>query len=100
MATARKTDEKVPQKKIEFGSKEHAYLLGLKEASKDDSPQMSGWTLMDITAFGPQATENYIKEVLRQKVSELTSGGPPTPQSADPRKPNYAPPLWVPVDFE
>jgi hypothetical protein len=80
---------------VEHGSDQHAALLGLvKEPS---SP--TGYRLSDGTAFGPQATQGYLDEVLRQKISTLKSGQPEYPQSQDPSKPGFAPSLWVPVDM-
>ena len=81
---------------IAHGSPEHSVLLGLKKADKDDGIQVDGWTLVDLTMFGPQVTETYLREVIRQKVSELKTGAPPVPQSDDPRKPGYAPLMWEP----
>lgn len=98
MATKAKDETLSGPRVVKHGSDDHASLLGLKKAEKDDAYQVDGWTLVDVTAFGPQATEAYIKEVLRQKVSELKAGPPPMPQSKDPYKPNYAPPIWVPAD--
>jgi len=79
---------------VEFGSDQHAGLLGLKKASEDDVPQLDGWALIDVTVHGPAARPEYLREVLRQKVSTLQSGPPPTPQSEDPLADNYAPPMW------
>ena len=81
---------------IAHGSPEHAALLGLRKADKDDELQVDGWTLVDITMFGPQVNETYIRSTIRQKISELKAGAPPVPQSDDPRKPGYAPPMWSP----
>lgn len=84
-------DEKEPttmRDYIEFGSPAHADLLGLRKATSDDGVQLEGWTLQDMTAFGPQATENYVREVLRQKVSELKAGKPTPPKNA--------PSMWRP----
>jgi hypothetical protein len=82
---------------IEFGSSQHAELLGLRKAAEDDRVQFDGFSLQDLTAFGPAARPEFIAEVLRQKVTSLKSGGPPAVQSADQRAPNYAPPMWQPV---
>jgi hypothetical protein len=90
MATKRNTSERDGTRVVKHGSDEHAALLGLKKADKDDGLQIDGWTLVDVTAFGPQATENYIREVLRQKVSELKAGPPEVPPNA--------PEIWWPVD--
>ncbi|NIQ90181.1 MAG: hypothetical protein GWN93_14580 [Deltaproteobacteria bacterium] len=87
---------------IAFGSDEHAAILGLKTADKDDDPQLDGWALVDITAWGPEALADdkaYLREILRQKVSNLTSE-PPEFQSDDPLAPHYAPPLQVPPQGE
>ena len=82
---------------VEFGSDRHAMLLGLRKAEKDDELQRDGWTLEDLTAFGPAARPEYLREVLRQKVSALGSGPPPTPQSDDPLGPHYAPSILDPA---
>jgi hypothetical protein len=87
---------------IEFGSDQQAAILGLKKAEKGDDPQLDGWALVDITAWGPQAMADdkaYLREILRQKVSNLTSK-PPQLQSDDPMAPHYAPPLQVPPEGE
>jgi len=73
---------------IAHGSAEHAALLGLRKADKDDGIQHDGWTLVDLTMFGPQVTETYLREVIRQKVSELKSPAPAVPENA--------PAMWVP----
>jgi hypothetical protein len=82
---------------VEHGSEQHAAIIGLRLAGGEDTyvredSQGRKWTLVDVTAFGPQVTEAYIREVLRQKVSTLDA--PPLEvQSDDPFAPNYAPPL-------
>ena len=81
---------------VKHGSVEHAELIGLRKAEEGEGLVVGGWTLADRTAWGPQATESYIKEVLRQKVAEVKAGQPPKPQSEDPFAPNYAPPIWKP----
>jgi hypothetical protein len=90
---------------IEHGSEAHANFLGLRLATSDDNATLivkdkkgRGWVLVDMTMFGPSATEAYLHEVCRQKVAEVDAGAPPTLQSEDPRKPNYAPPLWQPPE--
>lgn len=88
---------------VEFGSDRHAMMLGLKEAPKDEELELKGWTLEDKTAWGPLAMANnmaYLREILRGKVSTLTSGPPPVPQSEDPLAPNYAPPFEDPATFK
>ena len=96
MATRKNEEVGAQTDFIKHGSPEHAAILGLRKATEKDDIKLDGWTLIDMTAFGPQATEAYLKEVLRQKVSELKSGAPGEPQSVDPRKPNYHPPMWNP----
>ena len=73
---------------IKHGSDQHAAILGLRKATPEDAYDRDGWTLVDVTAFGPQASEAYIKEVLRQKVTTLKAGPPPIPPKS--------PPLWNP----
>ena len=85
---------------VEHGSEQHAAVLLLRPAREGDAyvqedSQGRQWTLLDTTAFGPQATEAYIREVLRQKVSELDTP-PSAVQSEDPFEPHYAPPMWTP----
>jgi hypothetical protein len=79
---------------VKHGSPQHAAILGIVE----DKTNSLGYRLLDATAFGPQATQAYLDEVLRQKVAELKAGEPPYPQSEHPGRPNYAPALWVPTD--
>lgn len=81
---------------IEHGSDKHAALIGIRKATDEDELKYKTWTLVDMTAFGPQATMTYLKEVLRQKVSVLEAGSPPLPQSTDKFADNYAPPMFVP----
>ena len=83
---------------VPHGSEQHAELIGLRKAEDGEELQLDGWTLADRTAWGPQATESYIKEVLRQKVVEWKKGAPPKPQSEDPFAPNYMPPIWKPSE--
>jgi hypothetical protein len=73
---------------IEHGSPEHAALMGLRKAKPDDAVQLDGWTLADMTMFGPQATEAFLRETLRQKVNELKAGKPSVPE--------YSPQMWTP----
>jgi hypothetical protein len=80
---------------IEFGSAEHAQFLGLRKAAPDDIPEIDGWTLVDMTAYGPQARPEFLKEILRQKVTELKTK-PVVPQSDDPGKKGYAPEIFNP----
>jgi hypothetical protein len=94
-----------PTDYIEHGSEAHANFLGIRKADEGDNPILvvkdkkgREWALVDMTMFGPSATETYLREVCRQKVAELEAGTPPAVQSDDPRKPNYAPPLWMPPE--
>jgi len=86
---ANKTNS-IPNQSIKHGSSEHAVLLGLRKAAPEDIIVYKGWTLEDTTAFGVQATEAYIREVLRQKVNELEAGAPEVPA--------YAPDIWIPAE--
>ena len=83
---------------IPHGSDAHAELIGLRKAEGSEELVVDGWTLADRTAWGPQATESYIKEVLRQKVAEWKAGAPPKPQSEDQFAPNYAEKIWMPSE--
>ncbi len=76
---------------VPHGSAQHAQMLGLV---KDDKAPL-GYRLADITMFGPQATQAFLDEVLRQKLATLKAP-PAAPQSENPREPNYAPPMWTP----
>jgi hypothetical protein len=80
---------------VEWGSERHVALLGLRKADEGDEIQHEGFALVDMTAYGVQATPAYLKEILHQKVSTLNT--PPTPpQSDDLTAPNYAPRMFVP----
>jgi len=79
---------------VERGSDQHAALLGLKAAGGEEI-SLDGWTFEDVTQYGPAATKDFLMATLRQKVSELTSPMP-IMQSADPRRPHFAPPIWTP----
>jgi len=81
---------------VEHGSDRHAAMIGLRKADKEDTLQFHGWTLADMTLFGPGVLEGYVREVLRQKGVTLETGAPPTPQSTDRSAPGYAPPMWTP----
>jgi hypothetical protein len=78
------------------GSDQHAAMIGLRKADKEDLIQFHGWTLADQTVFGPGVLESYVREVLRQKVVTLEAGAPPAPQTTDPSAPGFAVPMWVP----
>ena len=82
---------------LPHGSDKHAALIGIRKATDDDELKYKGWTLTDMTAFGPQTTMTYLKEVLRQKVSVIDAGAPPMPQSEDRDEANYAPPMFNPA---
>jgi len=77
------------------GSDEHAALLGLIRAEKDYDLQFEGWRLADETAHGPNVTDRYLMNILKQHVGELTAEIV-LPQSDDRHAPNYAPPAWRP----
>lgn len=80
--------KEVPQVYIAHGSPEHAELLGIRKATEDDEPVVDGWALVNLTEFGPNATASFLKNVLRQKVSELKAGTPVVPANS--------PKLWRP----
>ena len=77
-------------------------FVGSREAGEDVLPDPDNegldYKLADITAFGPQVTQTYLSEVLRQKIAEL-SMPMPEPQSDNPRAPHYAPTMWQPRDI-
>jgi hypothetical protein len=82
---------------VELGSAQHAAVIGLVPAQEDSSyvredQQGRKWTLFDPTEWGPQATEVFIKEQLRKKVSTLDTD-PIPPQSEDRFAAGYAPPI-------
>jgi hypothetical protein len=82
---------------VELGSEQHAATIGLVPATEQSTYKLADskgreWTLADTTAWGPQATDTFIKEVLRQKVSTLNTA-PIPPQSKDRFAPGYAPPI-------
>lgn len=81
---------------VEHGSDDHAALLGLRKATDEDGKLViDGWTLEDITQYGPAASDEFLMRVLRQKINELTMEIP-TYQSVDPRAPNFRPTMWTP----
>ena len=80
---------------VERGSDRHAAMLGLKKAEDFDKPQLNDWALEDIVSHGPTVNSEYLEQVLRQKVSELSTIIPIT-QSVDSLAPNFAPTLWQP----
>jgi hypothetical protein len=82
---------------VPHGSDKHAAMIGIRKATEDDELIYKGWALVDMTAFGPQTTMTYLKEVLRQKVSVIEAKSPPIPQSEDQYEPNYAPPMFNPA---
>jgi hypothetical protein len=81
---------------VPHGSDQHAGLLGLKKAGQDDEPQLDGWALEDMTMWGPNATDKFLMQMLKQKVNELKSKAPKI-QSENPMAPHYAPPIWKPT---
>jgi len=89
------TDKPTNPDYVAHGSDRHAAHLGLVKAAKEDVPQMDGWALADITMWGPSATPEFLMQILKQKINELTIA-PIVPQSDDPLAPNYAPPMWTP----
>lgn len=88
--------------RVEFGSPEHAALLGLVEVVNDEDTEGystftspgSGRTyrLLDeyepVRLFPAMDPEKAAKVILRQKVGELEAGAPPVPEGA--------PALWTP----
>lgn len=84
---------------IEHGSEGHATLIGLVKAEEGEPHSYEGWKLVDRTLFGPKVLPEYLDEVLRQKVTALNAPMPSI-QSEDPRRPNYAPPMWRPTPVQ
>ncbi len=82
------TDPKARKDFVAHGSPEHAALLGLKKAAKDDELEYEGYTLVDLTVYGPNASDKFLRAMLVQRVNELKS---------KPAVPAHAPPLWVPA---
>ena len=80
---------------IGHGSEAHAALLGLRKATDDDKIQHEGWAFGDLTQFGFNFRDEAVLDVLRQRVSELTTQ-PPVPQDKNPNAPNYLQPMWTP----
>ena len=82
---------------VAHGSDEHAGMIGLRKATKDDPEAhvYEGWTLADLTLWGPAATEIFLRRVLMSKVNELKAKVPKV-QSQNSREANYAPPMWTP----
>jgi len=76
---------------VERGSAGHAAILGLERAEDTDDHTLDGWRLADRFSFG--FNEDYQGEVLRQRVSDLTSEMPKL-QSDSRRDPFYAPKMW------
>lgn len=88
-----------PKDYVAHGSDQHAVMLGLRKATTADKLELNGWTLNDITAYGPAARPEFLEATLAQKVNELETP-PAMPQSEDVRKPNYAPPMHVPTGVQ
>ena len=87
-----------PEKQMDyvaFGSDQHAGLLGIRKATDSDKPQVDGWAMEDIVSWGPTASAEFLEQMLRQKVNELTAKMPKT-QSRDPLAPHFAPIMWRP----
>ena len=80
---------------VEHGSDRHAGMLGLKKAAEDDKPQIDGWALEDIVSYGPTVSPEFLEQLLRQKVNELSMKIPET-QSSDPLGAHFAQTIWQP----
>ena len=89
------TEPEVQTDYVEHGSDCHAGMLGLKKAGADDKPELDGWALEDIVSYGPTASQEFLAQLLLQKVNELRMKIP-KPQSNDPLAPHFAPTLWQP----
>jgi len=74
---------------VPHGSAEHAAMLGLRKAEKEDTIQEQGWTLADMAQFPPGALPMYLQDQLKSRVRVLTT---------KPEVPANAPPLWMPSE--
>jgi len=72
-----------------------AKFLGLRKAEETDDVVYQGYALVDVTQWGPSATDRFLLQVLKQKVNNLLSPNPKH-QSEDPFEPQYAPLMWRP----
>lgn len=72
---------------VAHGGEQHAMVLGLRKAVKEDKFQHKGWTLVDITLWGATARDEFIQAQLVSKVNELENA---------PTVPANAPPMWNP----
>lgn len=97
MARRTQKQEQRDPNMVARGSDRHASMLLLRKADEHDDQELviDGWTLADLTRYGPSATTRFLKRILVQKVNELKSEIP-VMQSDDPLAPNYALPMWNP----
>lgn len=84
---------------IEHGSARHLEILGLRKATDEDEIQFDGHTFVDITAYPANARPDYLRNVIRQLLSEWKTK-PSKPQTEDPFEKNYAPPIFNPFPGE
>ncbi len=89
------SEPEVQTDNVPHGSDRHAGMLGLRKAKDDDKPQIDGWALEDIVSYGPTVSPEFLEQLLRQKVNELSMKIPPT-QSKDPLGAHFAPVMWRP----
>ena len=80
---------------VAHGSDGHAGMLGLRKATPEDKPELDGWALEDIVSYGPTVSPEFLEQLLRQKVNELSMKIPKT-QSSNPLAPHFAPVMWRP----
>lgn len=75
---------------VEFGSERHAALLSLRKLEKGEETEHAykGYTLVDPTAWGPNARPEFIQAQLVQRVNEFLT---------KPAAPADAPKMWTPA---
>ena len=85
---------------IEPGSERHMAIVGLRLSDEHDTITVEGekgkYAHADLTKWGPNVRDEFLRRVLVQKVAGFETGFGPAPQSEDPFADNYAPPLWSP----
>lgn len=92
-----------PDNIVKPGSARHMHLMGLRKVTEADRKretfklEYDGLTLIDPTQYGLNVREETLHLILQGKVATFRTK-PKEPQSKDRRKPNYAPPMFLPKD--